>query len=117
MAGQPQDARIAGPEHLDLRSAAQSELFELVDVVGMAEDPGDAGAMAGREVFQGDGRARRLLRHGGRAVGGGRINSENQSQYQSQFYDIPPAAASRVCRITQPVVLELFMAARKCDIG
>ena len=54
MAGQPKDARIAGPKHLDFRAAAQSELFKLVDVVRVAEHGGNTAAVAYGKPFQGD---------------------------------------------------------------
>ena len=54
MAGQPKDARITGPKHLDFRAAAQSELFKLVDVVRVAEHGGNTAAVAYGKPFQGD---------------------------------------------------------------
>jgi hypothetical protein len=55
IAGQTDDARITRPKHFDLRPAAQSELFELVNVVGVAEDAGDTSAMTDRKVLQRNG--------------------------------------------------------------
>lgn len=45
--GQAEDARIAGPEHLDPCSAAQSELLQPVHVIGPAEDAAYHGRLSG----------------------------------------------------------------------
>ena len=51
MAGQANDAWIAPPKHLNLRSATQPELFELVDMIGMAKNACDPGTMPYGQVF------------------------------------------------------------------
>ena len=57
MAGQTDDARISVPEHLDGRAASQPELFELVDMVRMAKNLGNASATANGKLLQRDGLA------------------------------------------------------------
>jgi hypothetical protein len=69
VAGQPKDARIPRSKHLDLGPTAQPELFELVNMIGIAEDSGDAGEIAGRQEFQGDRSSKRLMCHGCKAGG------------------------------------------------
>ena len=51
-AGQADDAWIAGPEHLELRAAAQTELFEPMNVIGRSDDLGDPGAVLNGKLLQ-----------------------------------------------------------------
>jgi hypothetical protein len=52
VSGQPNDARIARAKHLDRGPAAQSELFEPVDVIGRADNLDDPGTMPGGKAPQ-----------------------------------------------------------------
>jgi hypothetical protein len=49
--GQANDAGITRPKHLDPGPAPQSEFCKLMDVIRVAENASDAGAMADRQVF------------------------------------------------------------------
>jgi hypothetical protein len=53
VAGQSDNARITGPEHFNHRTAPQPELFELMHMVGMAENAKNAPATAFRKLPQG----------------------------------------------------------------
>jgi len=50
VSGQPNDAWISGTEHLNPRSATKPELVEPVNVLGMAENLGNAGTMPNGKV-------------------------------------------------------------------
>jgi len=63
VAAHAEDAGVAGAEHLDARSAAEPELLEAMDVIGVSGDAADASPLAGLEFFQGDGAG---MVHGGR---------------------------------------------------
>jgi hypothetical protein len=55
IAGDAEDARIAGAEHFDPRAAADAELFEPMHVVGPAEDAKDRRRLPGEQILQGNG--------------------------------------------------------------
>ena len=54
VAGQSQNARIAGAEHLHRGSAAKAEFFEPLDVLAAADDPADDGGLPRQEPSQED---------------------------------------------------------------
>jgi hypothetical protein len=54
-AGQPDDAGVSGPEHLDANAVAEAELAEALDVVGVAGDAVDLGGLPGLQLAERDG--------------------------------------------------------------
>jgi hypothetical protein len=52
VAGQTQDARIAGSEHFDFRSPAKPEFLKLMYVVWLAHDLANPCAPSGRKLPQ-----------------------------------------------------------------
>jgi len=53
-ASKPEDTRVAGPEHVDSRSAAQAELFKAMHVAAMAGNATYRGGFAGLQGFEGN---------------------------------------------------------------
>src|SRR5574340_291755 len=52
--GHAEDARVAGPEHLDSGAAHNSELFQPMGALGVAGNAADDGRMSCRELMDGD---------------------------------------------------------------
>ncbi len=52
--GNAEDARIAGPEHLDLGAADEPKFFQAMGPLGIAYDAADDGRSSGRELMDGD---------------------------------------------------------------
>lgn len=53
-AGQMDDTRVAGTEHPHYRAAANTELLQPVDMIGIAEDLADASGAPRRQLIQKD---------------------------------------------------------------
>lgn len=64
MTRQTNDTRVSAAEHLDGGAAAQPKFLQLVDMVRMAKNLGDAGAAANGKLVQRDRRAVCWLFHG-----------------------------------------------------
>jgi hypothetical protein len=67
---QTDDARVAGPKHLDLRAAAQAELLEPMDVIGMAKNIDDLSRLPGQKAMKRNDVGRSV--HGALCVGSDR---------------------------------------------
>jgi hypothetical protein len=65
VAGESEDAGVAATEHLDPRTASETELGELVDVVGLARHGGDPSVMTRAKLVErnGEGVGRRFHDH------------------------------------------------------
>jgi hypothetical protein len=55
MPGQANDARIAGPKHLDFRPTAEPKLLKSMNVIGMAENIYHPCRLSGEKAVQRDG--------------------------------------------------------------
>jgi hypothetical protein len=103
VAGDAEDARRAGAEHLDPRAAANAEFLQAMNVVGAAEDAKNRRRLSGGQALQGNS----VCDHDGFSVGGCRFSSVSRVFIKSStllrlsltligLYLFPPHATRRV---------------------